>query len=73
MYGLTPFEKNFGLFDPFAALDNGFFKDGQRVNACRTDIREEDDKYVMESELPGFNKEDITVDISGTRDRKSVV
>ena len=66
MYGLTPFEKNFGLFDPFAELDNGFFKDGRHVSACRTDIREEDDKYVMESELPGFNKEDITVDISGT-------
>jgi HSP20 family protein len=66
MYGLTPFEKNFGFFDPFADFDGDFFKDGRRISACRTDIREEDDKFVMESELPGFNKEDIAIDISGS-------
>ena len=36
------------------------------VNACRTDIRDEGDKYVMESELPGFEKEDIKLDINGS-------
>lgn len=66
MYGLTPFEKNFGFLDPFGDFDSGFFKDGRHVSACRTDIREEDDRYIMESELPGFEKKDISVDISGT-------
>ncbi|MGN0639273.1 MAG: Hsp20/alpha crystallin family protein [Huintestinicola sp.] len=62
MYGLTPFEKAFGVFDPFA----DFEKDGKRISACRTDIREEDDRYVMESELPGFDKQDISIDITGS-------
>ena len=61
MYGLTPFERNF--FDSVNDFDKAFAKSG--VRACRTDIREDDDKFIMESELPGFNKEDISVDISG--------
>lgn len=61
MYGLTPFERNF--FDSVNDFDKAFAK--SCVRACRTDIREDDDKFIMESELPGFNKEDISVDISG--------
>ena len=66
MYGLTPFERTFGVFDPFADFDNGFVKDGKLISSCRTDIREEDDRYIMESELPGFDKQDISIDISGS-------
>ena len=66
MYGLTPFEKAFGVFDPFADMGSGFVKDGKQFTACRTDIREEDDRYIMESELPGFEKQDIAIDISGS-------
>ena len=57
MYGLTPFERNF--FDSVNDFDKAFAKSG--VRACRTDIREDDDKFIMESELPGFEKEDITI------------
>ena len=39
-------------------------KDDMSENSCRTDIRDEGDRYIIESELPGFNKEDISVDIS---------
>lgn len=62
MYGLTPFGRNYNIFDDF---EKNFFKDGVPVSACRTDIREEADKFVMESELPGFEKEDIAIDVNG--------
>lgn len=34
------------------------------ANAFRTDIKDEGSHYVVESELPGFDKDDIAVDIS---------
>lgn len=65
MYGLTPFVRNsFDLWDDF---DRRFFGSSSAVNSCRTDIRDDGDKYVLESELPGFGKEDITLDISGSQ------
>ena len=66
MYGLTPFENNgFGLFNPFRDFETDFFSNSMPMNFCRTDIKDEGDKYVMEAELPGFDKEDITLDIKG--------
>jgi HSP20 family protein len=68
MYGLTPFGRTgFGLWDAFNDFDNSFFGDSMPINSCRTDIRDDGDKYVMESELPGFEKEDIKLDINGTQ------
>lgn len=68
MYGLTPFGRNgFGLWDAFDDFDRRFFGSSAPVNACRTDIRDDGDRYVLESELPGFGKEDITLDISGSQ------
>ena len=56
MYGLTNYRKgDFDIFDPF----KGFF-DNMSADPCRTDIRDEGDRFIMESELPGFNKEDIS-------------
>lgn len=66
MYGLTPFERNgFDLFNIFNDMNGDFFGSKMPVSSCRTDIRDEGDKYVMESELPGFEKEDINIDING--------
>ena len=65
MYGLTPFERT-NLFNIFNDFDNGFFGASMPMNSCRTDIKDVGDKYVMESELPGFEKEDIKRDINGS-------
>ena len=66
MYGLTPFGRNrYDLFNMFDDFDRGFFPEPP-PNHCRTDIKDEGDKYVMESELPGFEKEDISLDIDGS-------
>lgn len=67
MYRLTPFERNgFDIFKPFNDFEKNFFGTSMPMNTCRTDIRDEDSKYVMEAELPGFSKEDIKLDINGS-------
>lgn len=64
MYNIAPFGRNpFNLFSVFNELDRDFFNDTMQVNSCRTDIRDAGDKYVMESELPGFDRDDISIDI----------
>ena len=65
MYGLTPFENNFNLFNAFNDFDKDFFGGSMPMKSCRTDIRDEGEKYVMEAELPGFDKDDISLDING--------
>lgn len=65
MYGLTPFEKKtFDLFNAFHDFENNFF-DGPSVPSCKTDIKDEGDKFVLEAELPGFEKSEIKLDING--------
>ncbi|MGN0623950.1 MAG: Hsp20/alpha crystallin family protein [Oscillospiraceae bacterium] len=67
MFGITPFErKSYDLFDAFHDFENEFFGGASPVASCRTDIRDDGDKYVMEAELPGFDKEDIKLDINGS-------
>lgn len=66
MFGLTPFErKSYDLFDVFNNFDKNFFGANHSLNACKTDIRDEGDKYVLDAELPGFDREDIKLDIDG--------
>ena len=65
MYALTPFErKSFDLFNAFHDFENDFFGN-TALTSFKTDLRDEGDKFVMEAELPGFEKEDISLDITG--------
>lgn len=67
MYGLTPFSRNsHDIFSLFNDFDRSFFGERSSVGSCRTDIRDEGEKYILESELPGFDKKDIDLDISGS-------
>lgn len=62
---LTPFErKSYDIFNAFRDWEDSFFR-SSAVSGCRTDIRDEGDRYVLESELPGFDKEDIHLDLDG--------
>ena len=62
---LTPFErKSYDIFNAFRDFEDSFFR-SPAVSGCRTDIRDDGDKYVLESELPGFDKEDIRLDLDG--------
>ena len=69
MFGLTPYERrhHMSYYDPFRdlnELEDAFFGRGEAVG-FKTDIRELDDKFVLEADMPGFSKEDIKIDING--------
>ena len=75
---LTPslFNDNFDLFDrfyqdPWFGFDDREFKNlekklyGHRAkNIMNTDIKESDNGYEMEIDLPGFKKDEITVELN---------
>ena len=65
MYGLTAFERDpFSLLDPFSDFDDRFVSK-ETIRSFKTDIREENDKFIMEAELPGFEKGEIQLDVNG--------
>ena len=65
MFGMLPFERNDNnFFDIFDDFERKFFGScNAQVPAFRTDIRDAGDKFILEAELPGFNKEDIKLDL----------
>ena len=67
MFGMLPFEnRNDNFFDTFDNFQRKFFSDsGANLPAFRTDIRDAGDRFVLESELPGFKKEDIHLHLDG--------
>ena len=56
---MEEFEKRF-FEEPFT----GFFESGD-IAEFKTDISDEGDHYLLEADLPGFDKKDIHLDISG--------
>ena len=58
---LVPRKNNFDLFDDF--FDDGFFRGGKERNLMKTDIREKKDKYLIDIDLPGFEKENIKLSL----------
>lgn len=51
-----------GIFDNF--FDDGFFTPSARkVENMKTDIKETPDSYEMSIELPGFKKEDVSLQL----------
>ena len=65
MFGMLPFDRNDNnVFDTFDNFARDFFrKNNADLPAFRTDIRDTGDSYLLEAELPGFNKEDISIDL----------
>ena len=63
MFEMMPFEWNHtnDLLDSFANFERNFF--GNTGRSFNTDIQDTGKEYVLEAELPGFNKEDIHVDV----------
>lgn len=57
---LVPRRNSFDLFDDF--FDDNFFTRKDK-NLMKTDIRETSDKYIVDVDLPGFNKENISLSL----------
>ena len=54
-------KSNFDLFDDI--FGDQFFKRNE-TKLMKTDIKEADDKYIIDVDLPGYNKEDIKIDVT---------
>ena len=69
MFELIPFDRHsrsMSAFDPFRMLDEmdrRFMNAAPSVSTFRTDVIDTGDTFKLESELPGFKKEDIKIDI----------
>ena len=69
MFELIPFDRHtrsLSAFDPFRMLDEmdrRFMNSTPAVSAFRSDVLDTGDAFKLESELPGFRKEDIKIDI----------
>lgn len=78
MFGLSPYNKrnrvmmnrpsdffNFDSFNNFidSFFNTDFFPQVQNVGQMKVDIKEQDNKYILEAELPGVNKDEITVEL----------
>lgn len=57
---LVPRRNDFDLFDDF--IDDTFFTRKEK-NLMKTDIRETKDKYLLDIDLPGFDKENINISL----------
>ena len=57
---LVPRHNDFDLFDDF--FDDGFLRRKER-SLMKTDIRELKDKYIVDVDLPGYEKENIKLSL----------
>ena len=69
MFELVPYtrKRNVTFYNPFDELEDmqrRFFGE-VAVRDFKTDIRDEGENYLLEADLPGFKKEDISVNIEG--------
>ena len=66
MFELTPFGyRRVASYNPFRELEemsHSFWNDAD-VSGFRTDIKKVDGNYVLEAELPGFKKDEISLDL----------
>ena len=73
MFGLTRRNQDMTTFNPWREMEefekaffsNPFssFFNTPALNQFRTDVTDEGDHYLLETDLPGFEKKDITLDI----------
>ena len=58
---MVPRKNGFNIFDE--VFNDPFFTKKEN-KLMKTDVREKDGNYVLEIDLPGYNKEDIRIDLT---------
>lgn len=60
---MIPRKRDFDIFDSF--FEDPFFEGSKRKHQdiMRTDIKEKDGNYILEIDVPGYNKEDIQIEL----------
>lgn len=66
MFELTPYSTRRSMMDPFNFFSD-FFGTNNAPMELRTDITDKGDSFVLEADLPGFNKDDIKIDLENDR------
>ena len=57
MLNILPVNKYYDLFNPFTLVERKF------ANDFRTNVKETDEQYILEIEMPGFDKNEIDISI----------
>ena len=73
MFGLARRNQDMTTFNPWREMEEfekaffsnpfGSFFNAPALNQFRTDVTDEGDHYLLETDLPGFEKKDITLEI----------
>lgn len=60
---MIPRKRNYDIFDNF--FNEPFFEGGNRKHQeiMKTDIKEKEGNYILEIDVPGYNKEDIQIEL----------
>lgn len=66
MFGMIPFtrEEN-SLWNYLDNVEKNLFTGFGDMSQFRCDIQDKGDRYLLEAELPGFEKEDISLELNG--------
>ena len=69
MFDLIPFERRTSnLFNYLDQMIRAFWGNSESsVVPCSTDIIDQGNQYLLRTDLPGYNKEDIHIDMDGDR------
>ena len=69
MFDLIPFERRTSnLFNYLDQMNRAFWGNSESsVVPCSTDIIDQGNQYLLRTDLPGYNKEDIHIDMDGDR------
>ena len=75
MFGMNGRNHELSLYDPFREMENlersffnepfGAFFNAPGLTEFKTDITDEGDHYLLQSDLPGFDKKDISLQLNG--------